>query len=708
MPYTIRFTDEINKGSIIVEDREINTTDTSLQFPGKQSTAYGSAIGENFLHLLENFASNNPPSNPVEGQTWYDTSIGVDQLKVYDGTNWVASGGLKRGNTIPDIANSVKGDLWVDTDNQQLYLNNGAAWILVGPEFSQGLATGARADQVLGTDNVQYTILRIDVEGEAAVILTTKAFTPKVIIKGFTTLNPGFNLSNTVFSTGTLKYNGVSESAEALVITGESRPVSADNFLRGNAVSTTDFNLRVKTNQGVTVGADGQLGLEASGERAVLKSNFIGSSLDIKVKTEDGYATVLRARSNQESTPTLGINKDDPETSLDVNGVIRTSEQVVINGVENADNTFDDNLTDGSLITSGGASIALGLKVGSGATIKGGLQLDGNITTNPEALVVPNISGFNEISATTFKGNLEGSVTGTISGSASSASKLTNKTEFRMQGDVSAESFTFDGSSDEEGSLVKTFQTVLSNEFIADKETTVSPDNGDEVLINRTVGDTGLFKITVANLLADVPKNPVGMIVPFAGINIPQGWILCDGRIIKKVDAFELWEAIGHQFLDPSLIPSRLQGASSSTHFALPDFRGRFPLGADNMGGVPANRVTNVNADVVGNSDGAETKDILKENLPQHSHDMKSSEGQQFYAIIDVQDDDELGGEVEGLNIATGASTTAGLPIAGDIVGGGTDGQDNYRTDTGEALGSALDVMPPFQTINYIIFADNA
>ena len=45
MPYTIRFTDEINKGSLLIEDREINTTDTSLQFPGKQATAYGAAAG---------------------------------------------------------------------------------------------------------------------------------------------------------------------------------------------------------------------------------------------------------------------------------------------------------------------------------------------------------------------------------------------------------------------------------------------------------------------------------------------------------------------------------------------------------------------------------------------------------------------------------------------------------------------------------------
>ena len=31
--------------------------------------------------MLENFANANPPSNPVEGQLWYDTTAGIDQLK---------------------------------------------------------------------------------------------------------------------------------------------------------------------------------------------------------------------------------------------------------------------------------------------------------------------------------------------------------------------------------------------------------------------------------------------------------------------------------------------------------------------------------------------------------------------------------------------------------------------------------------------------
>ena len=110
MPYNIPFTDEANKGNITVEDSSINT-ETSMKLPGRLTTDYGQSVNENFLHLLENFANASPPANPVEGQLWYDTTQNVDQLKIYDGTNWVAAGGLKKGPFEPEITNSVAGQL---------------------------------------------------------------------------------------------------------------------------------------------------------------------------------------------------------------------------------------------------------------------------------------------------------------------------------------------------------------------------------------------------------------------------------------------------------------------------------------------------------------------------------------------------------------------------------------------------------------------
>ena len=86
MAYTVQYTDLSQKGTIVVEDNTINQQ-TSLDLPGRNTTAYGTAIAENFLHLLENFAFNTAPTNPVEGQLWSDTPPGVDQFKFSAGTN---------------------------------------------------------------------------------------------------------------------------------------------------------------------------------------------------------------------------------------------------------------------------------------------------------------------------------------------------------------------------------------------------------------------------------------------------------------------------------------------------------------------------------------------------------------------------------------------------------------------------------------------
>lgn len=71
---------------------------TPLNIPGKNFTRYGEIIGENFLHLLENFAYDTAPLNPVKGQLWYNT--GINELFVYNGEEWT-----QVNATIDDIAN---------------------------------------------------------------------------------------------------------------------------------------------------------------------------------------------------------------------------------------------------------------------------------------------------------------------------------------------------------------------------------------------------------------------------------------------------------------------------------------------------------------------------------------------------------------------------------------------------------------------------
>ena len=162
MGYTISFTDAVNKGTITIEDNTVNNQ-TSVNFPGKNTTSYGTVISENFLQLLENFANSSAPLRPIEGQLWFDTSAGVNQLKVYDGANWVASGGLKKAINQPSASESISGDLWVDTNAQQLYLFTGSGWVETGPQYSQGLKTGATPETVIGTDDLSYSLSLIHI-----------------------------------------------------------------------------------------------------------------------------------------------------------------------------------------------------------------------------------------------------------------------------------------------------------------------------------------------------------------------------------------------------------------------------------------------------------------------------------------------------------------------------------------------------------------
>ena len=90
--------------------------------------------------------------------------------------------------------------------------------------------------------------------------------------------------------------------------------------------------------------------------------------------------------------------------------------------------------------------------------------------------------------------------------------------------------------------------------------------------------------------------------MPFGGVEAPTGWLLCDGSEINKSDYNELWLAIQHNFKDASLVSD-----NGVAKFTLPDFRGRFALGLDNMGGPVQTELLDIAADAIGGNAGAET-----------------------------------------------------------------------------------------------------
>ena len=68
-----------SRGNIVavVADGTINTTSTSINLVGRGVTPYGLPENENYVYLLENFASASAPLAPILGQLWYNANTDV-------------------------------------------------------------------------------------------------------------------------------------------------------------------------------------------------------------------------------------------------------------------------------------------------------------------------------------------------------------------------------------------------------------------------------------------------------------------------------------------------------------------------------------------------------------------------------------------------------------------------------------------------------
>jgi microcystin-dependent protein len=700
MPYNVNYTDSENPRSITVFDNTSNT-DTSLTFPGRNVTGYGQIIAENFLGLLENFASATEPVNPVEGQLWYDSANSV--LQIWDNTNWKAASGIQKGPTEPGVENSKIGELWVDTTNQQLRIYSGTRWILVGPSESSidGLRYGPAVETIADSNNLDRTILTLYIKDVPIIIISKDSFSPKVTIAGFPLIKAGININNPAtvaelgnFEGGLLpKLYATATNADALNVLGIEVP--AGKFLRSDTINTTDFGLNVKNNSGITVGIDSTFNILASSTAAKIYNSATGSSIDLQVNRNGIPSTILRVIGNR-----VGINKTDPDFELDVDGSARISETLIITDV-----TESTNLNNGSFRTAGGAAITKNLLVGDGIDITGITQTN---TVQPKTTDLYDLGTtarrYNNVRAkkliaeeiTGPTGTIV--ITGNLNGNANTANNLKNVTSFQLAGDVISTPVSFDG---QVGSYTKIFETTLTSNIIVNKEEPFPnrSRNTDFILTyreGRGATPAGLFKQSRDTFIGDLGV-PIGTILPFAGSTAPFGYLLCDGSEIERIKFSELFDVIGVTYNGSAA----LNGVGT---FRLPDMRGRFPLGRDNMdnsgtvpspagpyidaGGGNIDRVPGIEADTIGQGAGQSSVALTLSNLPDHTHSLRNGNVPYFAIRPDT---------------AVNPPATTGL-------GPTAPGQAQYlnnsgpvTTPDGTTLGNAIGIMNPYLTLNYII-----
>ena len=194
MSYTITRTNGAQVA--VVADGTIDAT-LDLKLIGKNYAGYGGVQNENFVYLLENFASNNPPPRAISGQIWFDSSS--SKLKFYDGVKFRTTGGAEISATAP--TGLTVGDFWFDTTNKQLYAWDGAAYTLIGPQGVAGsqTVTQMRSVSLLDTSGNPHAVIQAINDDVTIFTISTEDFTLNAVnpIDGFETIHQGVTLCYT-------------------------------------------------------------------------------------------------------------------------------------------------------------------------------------------------------------------------------------------------------------------------------------------------------------------------------------------------------------------------------------------------------------------------------------------------------------------------------------------------------------------------------
>jgi len=360
MAYTINKSD----GTVLVTivDGTLDET-TNLGLPGKGYNNYGEIQNENYVSLLENFAntSANAPDKPITGQLFYDTTL--DQMQVYDGTQFKATAGTIVSATAPSYG--AQGDLWYSTNTTQVYAYTGLIWNLIGPLNST--STGAYAERVTDNAGTLQDVIKLTAGNNLVGIISNTEFTPQTSITGFQTVNKGITLTTAIADT---KFQGTATDADAL------GGVAAASYLRSDASDVTSGTLTVENDASLILGADGDMIFSQQDSDFTIRNAT--SNGDIILRVNDGGITTTALTIDGETAGVVVQNILTVNTSVsspEISGTTSvTSPLIKTNQIESDDSTE--------------------VVVNDGLVVKGNVtatNLVGNITTSSTDVVDSNI-----------------------------------------------------------------------------------------------------------------------------------------------------------------------------------------------------------------------------------------------------------------------------------------------------------------------------
>ena len=316
MAYQINKTD----GSIVatVADGQIDTISTDITLIGKNYSGFGEALNENFVKLLENFASIAQPTQPIRGQIWYDSSEA--KLKVYSGTAFVPVSSATIAGTQPETLGV--GDLWFNDSDKQLYFFDGTNTILLGPDYSdsQGVS-GLRVTSILDTLNQTRVITSLYNNGVLLGIFSKDTFTPKNNIEGYEgSIIPGFNAG----TLAGIKFDVTTTNSEKL------NNVDASLYVRTDTANSLQNALQIESDLGLQFGAGGQGVLQVSNGNVRLSNQATGKQIIFDVRAD--ATTQEEAISIDSATRTIKLYEGKDTSSVEIAGSTEIGGDLTVRG----------------------------------------------------------------------------------------------------------------------------------------------------------------------------------------------------------------------------------------------------------------------------------------------------------------------------------------------------------------------------------------
>jgi hypothetical protein len=681
---------------VVLQDGSIDTS-TSVGLLGRNYVGYGETQNENFVHLLENFAGDAPPTKPIVGQAWFNKI--TNTLNVFTGDNWLPLNAAILSNEEPRATN---GSFWFNTITNQLFIYENETWVLIGPEVAIGFGvTRCKSTTIIDSVGIIRPVIQTVVDNTILAIFSKNSFSIGLTneIPGFFNIRAGVTLSSNYNITGSLIGNATTASRFEVgrTINGVLFDGSNDVIVKATTTNSLIPGLHIAGNQfdgsGIEEWSVSTASVNTPGK--IVSRNFNGDfSANVITATLSGNVNGNVTTTTGTSTFNKVVASEFIGATLSGNALtatrLRTSR--LINGVP-FDGSSDITITASALSVTG-TRLAPAV---TDSNIKR-LGIVESLRVTNDGIIIGNNNDMS-LSAS----SLQGSVI-SVNSSKGFMLKIADDSQLNNSAEVSfissAESANAGGS--QEPAVVpkqtmaynigipnKKFNKIYADKFIGE----ASEAENAKFSITQPAGTNDTTIATTAFVQTVMPR---GAIVMWSGdlITIPNSWALCNGQNGTPDLREKFIVAAGGSYAIGA------QGGANSVVLSMNQMPNHNHLGTSATSSVEHTHAWS-GSGTTGNS-GAHTHTI---NDPGHVH----SRGRQPLGSADGSNPNlgnvtgNTGSSTTGISINAAENHAHSVSVSGTTAAASSTQHSHAFETNFVGNNSAIDIRPSYYALAYIM-----